>query len=78
MLDDKLTLEACFDIVLHAKVVDGNHVFMTQTDGFDTAKSPEEMFAEPMIPNDLALVDAAIRDYYGIAPLGSEKNASGT
>ncbi len=76
VLDDKLTLEGCFDIVLRAAVVDGKHVFMTQTDGFDTAKSPEDMFMDPAIPNDLAVVDAAIRDYYSLARLGSEKNDS--
>jgi hypothetical protein len=30
-------------------------------------KTPIGMFCEPLIDNDLALVDAAIRDYYGLA-----------
>jgi len=65
MLDEKLTLEGCFDIVLHARTDGAEHWFSTQSDGTDTAKSPEEMF-EPKIPNDLALVDRTIREYYGM------------
>ncbi len=65
MLDEKLTLEGCFDIVLHAKTDGTEHWFSTQSDGTDTAKSPEEMF-EQKIPNDLAFVDRTIREYYGM------------
>jgi len=65
MLDEKLTLEGCFDIVLFAKTDGREHWFQTQSDGTNTAKSPEDMFEEK-IPNDLALVDARIRDYYDI------------
>jgi len=65
MLDEKLTLEGCFDIVLHARTDGSGHWFTTQSDGTDTAKSPEEMF-EMTIPNDLAFVDRTIREYYGI------------
>ena len=68
MLDEKLTLEGCFDIVLFAKTDGAEHWFETQSDGTTTAKSPEEMF-DAKIPNDLALVDKTIRDYYGLAPL---------
>ena len=63
MLDEKLTLEGCFDIVLYAKKDGHEHYFQTQSDGTNTAKSPENMFEEK-IPNDLALVDARIREYY--------------
>ncbi len=65
MLDEKLTLEGCFDIVLHARTDGNEHWFSTQSDGTDTAKSPEGMFEEK-IPNDLALVDRTIREYYGM------------
>lgn len=64
MLDNQLTVEGCFDIVLLAKVEDEEHFFETQSDGFTTAKSPEGMF-ERRIPNDLKAVDTAIRSYYG-------------
>ena len=68
MLDEKLTLEGCFDIVLFAKTDGAEHWFETQSDGTTTAKSPEEMF-EAKIPNDLAFVDRTIREYYGLEPL---------
>ena len=61
MLDEKLTVEGCFDIVLYCQ----DHKFFTQANGQSTAKTPEDMF--PLeIPNDLKAVDTAIRDYYGM------------
>ena len=65
MLDEKLTLEGCFDIVLRCMTNGPEHWFATQSDGTDTAKSPEDMF-EARIPNDLAFVDKTIREYYGM------------
>lgn len=61
MLDEKLCVEGCFDIVLYCQ----DHEFYTQGNGISTAKSPEGLF-EPKIPNDLKAVDSAIRDYYGM------------
>lgn len=61
MLDEKLTVEGCFDIVLYCQ----DHKFFTQSNGQSTAKSPEDMF-ELEIPNDLKAVDTAIRNYYGM------------
>lgn len=61
MLDEKLTIEGCFDIVLYCQ----DHKFFTQANGQSTAKSPEGMF-ELEIPNDLKAVDKGIRDYYGM------------
>lgn len=66
MLDQYLTLEGCFDIVLMA-IADGTeHYFVTQSDGYNTCKSPEGMFPDVKIPNDLAIVDKAIREYWGL------------
>ena len=65
MIDQYLTLEGCFDIVLLATVDSEGHHFITQSDGFSTAKSPEGMF--PLkIDNDLGIVDKAIREYWGL------------
>lgn len=64
MLDNQLTLEGLFSIVLLAQADGAEHYFITNSDGTNPAKSPMEMF-EPQIDNDLALVDATIRDYYG-------------
>lgn len=61
MLDEKLTVEGCFDIVLYCQ----DHKFFTQSNGQSTAKTPEGMF-DLEIPNDLKAVDTAIREYYGM------------
>ena len=66
MIDQYLTLEGCFDIVLFARVTNEGHFFETQSDGMSTAKSPEGMFADRLIPNNLKLVDDAIREYWGL------------
>lgn len=65
MLDEKLVLEGCFDIVLYCQ----DHKFFTQSNGQSSAKSPEGMF-ELEIPNDLKAVDVAIREYYGLSKGG--------
>ena len=69
MLNEKLTVEGLFSIVLMAKNIDGRHVFLTRSDGSDTVKTPMEMFAEPEIDNDLKAVDSAIREYYNMKGL---------
>lgn len=62
MLDEKLVLEGCFDIVLYCS----DQKFFTQANGQSSAKTPEDMFESIEIPNDLKAVDKAIRDYYGL------------
>ena len=66
MLDNQLTVEGCFNIVLLCSVEASEHYFITQSDGYTTAKSPEGMF-DLRIPNDLKEVDTAIREYYGMS-----------
>lgn len=66
MLDEKITIEGLFTIVLKTVVSDGKYQFSTQTNGMDTVKSPLGMFSEPLIENDLKMVDETIRDYYNI------------
>jgi len=68
MVDEKLSLEGLFSIVLFGKVKkdkDGNirFVFETQNNGENTCKSPKGMFPDFEIPNDLAYVKQAIQDY---------------
>ena len=63
MLDNQLTLEGLFSIVLLCQTDGQTHKFITQSDGYTTCKSPMDMF--PLeIDNDLAIVDKAIREYY--------------
>ena len=65
MLDNQLTVEGLFGIVLFCQTDGTTHKFVTQSDGFTTAKSPMEMF-EREIDNDLKMVDKTIREYYNI------------
>ena len=64
MLDEKLTVEGLFSIVLMAQTNGKDHWFLTQNDGYNTVKAPMEMFADAKIDNDLKMVDQTIRDYY--------------
>lgn len=66
MLDQQLTVEGLFSIVLMTKIVDGKYCFATRSDGHDPVKTPMEMFDEELIDNDLKAVDTAIREYYGL------------
>jgi len=63
MLDEKLTVEGLFAIVLYCVTDGASHSFITQSDGKTTAKSPMEMFPL-VIDNDLKYVDEKIREYY--------------
>lgn len=64
MLDEKITVEGLFTIVLKTKVQDGKYSFTTQNNGNDTVKSPMGLFEANEIPNDLKAVDARVRTYY--------------
>ena len=64
-LDNQLTVEGCFSIVLLCAAEGTEHYFITQSDGYTTAKSPEGLF-DLKIPNDLKAVDTAIREYYSL------------
>ncbi|KLU15027.1 MULTISPECIES: AAA family ATPase [Xenorhabdus] len=66
MLDEKITVEGMFTIVLKTVVRDGQYLFTTQNSGFDTVKSPMGLFDSSEIENDLKTVDDAICEYYGI------------
>ena len=66
LLDEKVTLEGLFTIVLKTEVTNRHYQFVTQTNGTDTVKSPMGMFEELRIDNDLQFVDKKIREFYGI------------
>lgn len=65
MLDEKLTVEGLFSIVLLTVAEGTEHYFITNSDGSSTAKSPMEMF-DLKIDNDLRMVDQTIREYYDL------------
>ena len=66
MLDQQLTIEGLFTIVLLAKADEKRHYFVTQSDGTNPCKSPMGMFEDIEIDNDLKMVDDTIREYYGL------------
>ena len=66
MIDQYLTLEGCFDIVLLAQTDGKEHYFVTQSDGLTTCKTPAGMFPDVKIDNDLKMVDDALRAYWGL------------
>ena len=66
MLDQQLTIEGLFSIVLLAKADERRHYFVTQSDGTNPCKSPMGMFDDVEIDNDLKMVDDTIREYYGL------------
>ena len=66
MLDNYVTVEGKFTIVLKTVVQDGKYYFSTNNSGQDTVKSPLGMFEDNYVDNDLKAVDTIIREYYGI------------
>lgn len=69
MLDNQLTIEGMFPIVLRAFNDEDGYHFATQSMGADPAKTPMGMFEQTIIPNDLKAVDTAIREYWDLQPL---------
>lgn len=57
------SIEGMFSIVLRTTVRDGEYFFSTRNSGTDTVKTPLGMFEDELIPNDLVIVDKAIRDF---------------
>lgn len=76
MLDEKITVEGMFTVVLKTHVQDGRYTFVTQTNGMDTVKSPMGMFDQLEIDNDLSMVDKTIREYYGIETGGQHEQTA--
>ena len=69
MIDEKYNpVERC-NVVLDCVSRGKDHLFITNADDSSLAKSPPGMFEGNEIPNDLALVDTAIREFWGMKPL---------
>lgn len=73
LLDQKVCIEGMVTVCLHAVTKGDKHVFETNSNGNSIAKSPEQMFPEDEIPNDLKFVDECIRNYWN---LGGEKETT--
>jgi len=72
LLNEKVCIEGLCTIVLRCLSNSSEHYFVTQTDGKDITKSPEGMFSDLKIENDLKAVDEVIREYYGMS--GGKRN----
>ncbi len=70
LLDDKVTIEGMFTIVLRAVKDSQGYAFMTQSEDMAVSKSPMGMFDSERIDNDLVIVESAIRDFYELKPEG--------
>lgn len=67
LLDQKVCIEGMVTVCLRAmKEGTDKYFFRTQSDGMDVSKSPEGLFPDLKIPNDLKAVDSAIREYWQI------------
>ena len=66
LLEQKVCVEGMVTICLRCVTDEKGHHFITNSDGSDITKSPEEMFLDKVIDNDLKYVDTIIREYYGI------------
>lgn len=73
LLNEKVCLEGMVTVCLRCVTKNGEHLFLTNSDGSDICKSPEGLFP-PEIPNDLKAVYEAQKEFWGIKP---EKKADG-
>lgn len=79
LLDEKVTVEGMFTIVLRAVRDSEGYAFLTQTADGAVSKSPVGMFESERIDNDLLAVEKAIREYYEIPVVANkEKEKEGT
>ena len=65
-ITEKLDVPSMLTVALRAIKTKDGYKFKTQSSGRDFYKSPEGLFSEEYIDNDLAIVDKAICEYYGI------------
>lgn len=66
LLDEKITIEGLFSIVLRTVVRDGQYFFSTKNNGSDTVKSPMGLLDDDLVDNDLSAIDSKILAYYEI------------
>lgn len=63
-LSEKTRIWEWVTVALRCASENGRHFFITQSNGLDITKSPEEMFPSLIIENDLKAVDTTIREYF--------------
>lgn len=75
MLDDKITLEGMFTVILHTVVTDSSYHFLTANNGTNVAKSPMGMFKDVLIENDLQAVKLSMAEYFGSSEINEMEAA---
>ena len=75
MLSEKIVLEGLTNTILESSYdeLDGYTFTTHRSDAQSAAKSPEGMFTEDKIPNNLFEVDKAARAFYGFSPIAIKK-----
>jgi len=68
MLDQTITLEGLFTMVLQTVVKDGQYYFLTHNNGNNTVKSPMGLFQDTLIENDLNTVLSQVQEYESPTP----------
>lgn len=76
LIDDKINLEGMVTIVLKSVIRNRKYMFSVHNNGFDTVKTPFEMFTENFIDNNLKIVDDTIKEYYNINTSTGDKEES--
>lgn len=57
------SIEGMFSIVMRTVVRDGEYYLSTRNSGSDTVKTPMGMFEDDLVPNDLVVVEEAIKKF---------------
>jgi hypothetical protein len=65
MIDNTITFEGMFTVVLHSMITDGKYKFLAQNDGIHIAKSPMGMFEDLLLDNDLLSIKEKMTEYFG-------------
>lgn len=73
MLREKISIEGLFTTVLMTGVSEGRYYFFTRNNGKNTVKTPIGMFDSGVIDNDIAYVDAKVRNYYDLPGAKSDE-----
>mgnify|MGYP000987592328 CR=1 FL=1 len=64
LLDDKITVEGMFTVVIRSMLRDNQYIFAVKNNGFDTVKTPMGMFETETIENDLVIIKNAMENYF--------------
>lgn len=76
MTADYVGIAERVSIVFHTQIIDRNYRFLTQHDGMAMAKTPEGMFCDIHIDNDLQAIRAIIDEYYNDVEIELEEEVA--